>query len=192
MSYHREYFDEQPAAMYLIKLSLQEGHILYKRLSAIHKKTFQPTYSILESQAQHARLLKGEVARAGGGIIPAMDDDREGEAIAWHLCILCGLDPTCVPCIVFREITEQPFSAISKPETNRQNLVLAQQTRGSVLVGYKISPKLLWKYARSRPSEGTKVPLRTSLGLGAGDSVARAMLAKAPPHCRPSMPNSGH
>jgi DNA topoisomerase-1 len=131
------------------KVIATRGHIFeIKGLSAIHKKTFQPTYSILESQAQHARLLKGEVARAGGGIILAMDDDREGEAIAWHLCILCGLDPTCVPRIVFREITETAIlSAISNPRRIDKNLVLAQQTRAvlDMLVGYKISP-LLWKY----------------------------------------------
>jgi DNA topoisomerase-1 len=81
-------------------------------------------------------------------VILASDSDREGEAIAWHICELFNLDVTKCKRIVFNEITESAIQhAIKNPRTIDINLVYAQQTRQvlDLLVGFKISP-VLWKF----------------------------------------------
>ena len=80
-------------------------------------------------------------------IFLATDDDREGEAIAWHICEIFNL-PLTTPRIIFHEITKTAIiNAIQKPTTINMNLVQAQHARQvlDVIVGYKISP-FLWKY----------------------------------------------
>ena len=84
-------------------------------------------------------------------IILAMDDDREGEGIAWHICEVFELDTTTVKRIIFREITKPALiTAIVNPTTLNMPLVYAQQTRQilDMIVGYKVSP-ILWKYLYS-------------------------------------------
>ena len=78
----------------------------------------------------------------------ATDDDREGEAIAWHICSLFDLPINSTKRIVFHEITETAIqNAVRNPRTIDMNLVQSQQTRQilDLLVGFKISP-MLWKY----------------------------------------------
>lgn len=81
-------------------------------------------------------------------ILLATDDDREGEAIAWHICIVFGLPIKTTKRIVFHEITRPAIlSAVQNPTIINMRLVVSQQARQvlDVLVGYKTSP-LLWKY----------------------------------------------
>lgn len=81
-------------------------------------------------------------------VILASDSDREGEAIAWHICDLFGLDVSTCKRIVFNEITESAIkTAIANPRTIDMNLVYAQQARQIIdlVVGYKISP-VLWNF----------------------------------------------
>lgn len=81
-------------------------------------------------------------------IILATDDDREGEAIAWHICEQFGLSTKTTPRIIFHEVTKNALlKAIKSPTTINLDLVKAQHARQvlDVIVGYKISP-MLWKY----------------------------------------------
>lgn len=90
-------------------------------------------------------------------VILATDDDREGEAIAWHICCLFGLPVESTKRIVFHEITESAIQkALETPRTINIHKVHSQQSRQilDILVGYKISP-LLWKYI----SRSSKTPL---------------------------------
>ncbi|MEL7222331.1 MAG: type I DNA topoisomerase, partial [Bacteroidota bacterium] len=86
----------------------------------------------------------------------ATDEDREGEAISWHLCEVLGLDENTTKRIVFREITKPAIQkAIQKPRTVDLNLVDAQQARRVLdrLVGFELS-ELLWKKIRGKLSAG--------------------------------------
>jgi DNA topoisomerase-1 len=86
----------------------------------------------------------------------ATDEDREGEAISWHLCEVLGLDPTTTKRIVFREITKPAIQkAITSPRTVDINLVNAQQARRVLdrLVGYELS-EVLWKKVKGKLSAG--------------------------------------
>ena len=108
---------------------------------------FKPTYTISDSKVKHVSLLKTEIALAGE-VVLATDDDREGEAIAWHICMIFDLNPSQTKRIIFHEITETAIQhAIRNPTRINMNVVYAQQARQvlDLLVGFKISP-LLWKY----------------------------------------------
>ena len=109
---------------------------------------FKPSYTIIQEQMKLKQVekLRSEIAKAGE-VILATDSDREGEAIAWHLCDLFGLSITKTKRIVFNEITEQALqSAIRNPVHLNMDLVYAQQARQIIdlLVGYTITPHL-WK-----------------------------------------------
>ena len=83
-----------------------------------------------------------------GSILLATDDDREGEAIAWHICDIFGLPVDTTPRILFHEITQPALlAAVAAPIRVRMNIVKAQHARQilDMLVGFKISP-YLWKY----------------------------------------------
>jgi DNA topoisomerase-1 len=108
---------------------------------------FKPTYTISESKVKQVSLLKKEIALAGE-VVLATDDDREGEAIAWHICMIFDLNPALTKRIIFHEITETALQhAIRNPTRINMNIVYAQQARQilDLLVGFKISP-LLWKH----------------------------------------------
>jgi DNA topoisomerase-1 len=112
------------------------------------ENNFTPTYLIIDNdiKRRNIELLRKEI-KASREVILATDDDREGEAIAWHLCELFKLNVQKTKRIVFHEITEPAIkSAIENPRTINMNLVQAQQARQilDVLVGFKISP-VLWK-----------------------------------------------
>jgi len=104
-------------------------------------------FHLLEDKTRQVEKLRQAIA-AADQVVLATDDDREGEAIAWHLCDYFRLDPATTPRIVFHEITEEAICyAIAHPRRGvDMALVQAQQARQvlDLLVGFNISP-LLWK-----------------------------------------------
>lgn len=117
--------------------------------------TFEPQYEIPESKKQKVAQLR-KLAKAADDILFASDEDREGEAISWHLAELLKIDPKKVKRLVFHEITKHAIeNAIKNPRELNMNLVDAQQARRVLdrLVGYELSP-LLWKKVRYGLSAG--------------------------------------
>ena len=109
---------------------------------------FEPKYIVPVKAKKQVALLK-KIAKEADKIILATDEDREGEAIAWHLLHALGLEKSKkeIERIVFHEITAKAIlEAIKHPRAIEQNLVDAQQARRVLdrLVGYKLSP-MLWK-----------------------------------------------
>ena len=108
---------------------------------------FNTKYSVINEDLKLKQIekIRSEIAKSDDVII-ATDDDREGEAIGWHICDLFGLSITNTKRIIFHEITENAIqSAISHPKRINMNLVQAQQSRQilDMLVGFTISP-ILW------------------------------------------------
>jgi len=110
---------------------------------------FQPTYTNIQEPIKTKRILQlREEINSSSEVILATDDDREGEAIAWHICMLFNLNVEKTKRIIFHEITEPAIqTAIKNPRTINMNIVHAQQARQilDLLVGFKISP-ILWNY----------------------------------------------
>ena len=127
-----------------------KGHIRYiKGLKSIQKsKNYEIKFDILKDKTAEVELLKTIVKKfAKDKILLATDDDREGEAIAWHICQICDLDTSNTKRIIFHEITKEALlKSVAKPRTIDLDLVYAQHARQvlDLLVGYRISP-LLWK-----------------------------------------------
>ncbi|MCX6807787.1 MAG: type I DNA topoisomerase [Patescibacteria group bacterium] len=116
---------------------------------------FAPLYIVTPSKKSTVSQLKSLVKKADK-VWLATDEDREGEAIAWHLCKVLDLDSKKTPRIVFHEITKEAIlGAIKKPRTIDFDRVDAQQARRILdrLVGYELSP-LLWKKIRYGLSAG--------------------------------------
>jgi len=116
--------------------------------------TFEPTYEISDDKKKTVADLRKEAKDKTVWL--ASDEDREGEAIAWHLTIALKLDPKTTKRIVFHEITKTAIEkAVKEPRTIDQNLVDAQQARRVLdrLVGYKLSP-VLWKKVQTGLSAG--------------------------------------
>jgi DNA topoisomerase-1 len=112
------------------------------------QNNFNPRYTIIDEQIKKKQIeiLRKEIKHADE-VILATDDDREGEAIAWHLCDIFKLNINKTKRILFHEITETALRhAIQQPTTLNLSLVQAQQARQilDVLVGFKVSP-ILWK-----------------------------------------------
>jgi len=110
---------------------------------------FKTRYEIYNDpkKKKHIDTMRTYIANSSE-VILATDDDREGEAIAWHICDLFGLPIQTTKRIVFHEITETAIQhAICNPTTIDMNLVYSQQARQilDMLVGYTVTP-LLWKY----------------------------------------------
>jgi DNA topoisomerase-1 len=110
---------------------------------------FKPIYTIIDNSLKKKQiaLIRQEINKADD-VILASDDDREGEAIAWHICDMFKLDVAKTKRITFNEITESALNfAIHNPRTINMNLVYAQQARQilDLLVGFKVSP-MLWKF----------------------------------------------
>jgi DNA topoisomerase-1 len=106
------------------------------------ENNFKPKYSISRENSKKVKELK-EKAK-GKEIILATDEDREGEAIAWHLTYILDI-PENTPRIVFHEITQEAIdNALKNPREINMDLVDAQQARRMLdrLVGYKLSPFL--------------------------------------------------
>ena len=109
------------------------------------EEDFQPNYVVSPEKTKVVKELKDWVKKVEE-VWLATDEDREGEAISWHLCEVLGLDPHTTKRIVFREITKPAIErAIVEPRTVDLNLVDAQQARRILdrLVGFDLS-KLLW------------------------------------------------
>lgn len=117
-----------------------------KKLSIDIKGGFTPEYVIPADKKRTVEELKKAAAQAKT-VWLASDEDREGEAISWHLCEALGLDPKTTRRIVFHEITKDAIkNALQNPRTIDMNLVNAQQARRILdrLVGYELSP-VLWR-----------------------------------------------
>jgi len=107
---------------------------------------FQPIFTNIPTKQKQINMLRKEIRQAGEVII-ATDDDREGEAIGWHICQLFGLNIERTKRIVFHEITQDAIQyAIANPSRINMNIIHAQHARQimDLLVGYKITPTL-WK-----------------------------------------------
>ncbi len=118
-------------------------------------KNFEPQYEVLEDKKALIKDIKKKAAEADV-IWLATDDDREGEAISWHLMEVTGIDPAKVRRIVFHEITKSAIDeALSHPRTLNVDLVNAQQARRVLdrLVGFELSP-VLWRKVRPSLSAG--------------------------------------
>ncbi len=134
------------------------GHIRdlsKKNLGIDIEKDFTPDYEVPKEKAKVVNELK-KAAAESNTIWIASDEDREGEAIAWHLIMVLDLDPLTTKRIVFHEITKEAISeAIQSPRTVDMNLVNSQQARRILdrLVGFEISP-VLWKKVQPSLSAG--------------------------------------
>ena len=139
------------------KVMSSYGHIrdLKKRELSIDEKTMEPDYEIPEEKKKLVTELK-TTAKKAKKIWLASDEDREGEAISWHLCEVLGLDEDKTSRIVFHEITKPAImEAIEHPRHLDMNLVNAQQARRVLdrLVGFKLSP-VLWRKVKPALSAG--------------------------------------
>ncbi|MBS9525083.1 type I DNA topoisomerase [Litoribacter ruber] len=140
------------------KVASSYGHVrdLPKGDKAIDiKNKFKPTYEVTPDKKEVIKQLKGLVKDAET-IYLASDDDREGEAISWHLKEVLKLKDEATKRIVFREITKNAISkAIENPRTIDIDLVNAQQARRILdrLVGFELSP-VLWKKIKAGLSAG--------------------------------------
>ena len=110
------------------KVMSSYGHIrdLKKRELSINEETMNPVYEIPEEKKKLVAELKSQ-AKSADQVWLASDEDREGEAISWHLCEVLGLDEAKTKRIVFHEITKPAIlEAIEHPRTLDMNLVNAQ------------------------------------------------------------------
>ena len=133
------------------------GHIrdLKKKEFSIDTNTFTPEYEIPDEKAKLVNELKSQAEKAET-VWLASDEDREGEAISWHLYEVLNLKPEHTKRIVFHEITKPAIlSAIEHPRQIDLNLVNAQQARRVLdrIVGFKLSP-VLWKKVKPALSAG--------------------------------------
>ena len=145
------------------------GHIrdLKKKVFSIDLNDFTPKYEIPADKTELVKSLKA-AAKAAETVWLASDEDREGEAISWHLSQVLGLDIENAKRIVFHEITKTAIlEAIKNPRTIDLNLVNAQQARRVLdrIVGFKLSP-VLWK------------KLKPSLSAGRVQSVAVRLIVE--------------
>jgi DNA topoisomerase-1 len=120
-------------------------------LKSINMDNFKLKFSCMEEKSKQISRIKNEIESCMGNVIIATDDDREGEAIGWHVCDMFKLPVETTPRIIFHEITKTAIErAVSTPGTLNMNLVYAQFARQilDLLVGYHISPQL-WTHIAS-------------------------------------------
>ena len=139
------------------KVMSSYGHIrdLKKKEISIDNDTLEPVYEIPDEKKKLVSELKSQAKKAEK-VWLASDEDREGEAISWHLCEVLGLDEEKTSRIVFHEITKSAIlEAIEHPRHLDMNLVNAQQARRVLdrLVGFKLSP-VLWRKVKPALSAG--------------------------------------
>lgn len=133
------------------------------------EKNFEPRYIVPDDKIKVVNELKS-LAKKSGEVWLATDEDREGEAISWHLCEVLGLDPKTTKRIVFHEITKPAIqAAVQNPRKLDMNLVMAQQARRILdrIVGFELSP-VLWR----------KMSMRNNLSAGRVQSVAVRLIAE--------------
>ncbi len=139
------------------KVMSSYGHIcdLKKKEFSINTDTFEPVYEIPTEKEKLVSSLRSEAKKADT-VWLASDEDREGEAISWHLYTVLGLQPEKTKRIVFHEITKNAIlNAIENPREIDTNLVYAQQARRVLdrIVGFKLSP-VLWRKVKPALSAG--------------------------------------
>ncbi|MBQ9651967.1 MAG: type I DNA topoisomerase [Prevotella sp.] len=139
------------------KVMSSYGHIrdLKKKEISIDEGSLEPDYEIPEDKQKVVSDLKSNAKKAKT-VWLASDEDREGEAISWHLCEVLGLDEAKTNRIVFHEITKDAIlDAIKSPRHLNMHLVDAQQARRVLdrLVGFKLSP-VLWRKVKPALSAG--------------------------------------
>ncbi|MBO7140618.1 MAG: type I DNA topoisomerase [Prevotella sp.] len=139
------------------KVMSSYGHIrdLKKKELSINEHTLEPEYEIPDEKKKLVGELRSNANKASQ-VWLASDEDREGEAISWHLCEVLGLDEQHTKRIVFHEITKPAImEAIEHPRTLNMDLVNAQQARRVLdrLVGFKLSP-VLWRKVKPALSAG--------------------------------------
>ena len=139
------------------KVMSSYGHIrdLKKKEMSVNLNDFSPEYEIPSDKESVVKSLRTEAKKADT-VWLASDEDREGEAISWHLSQVLGLDPKAAKRIVFHEITKTAIlKAIETPRTIDMGLVNAQQARRVLdrIVGFKLSP-VLWKKLKPSLSAG--------------------------------------
>ena len=133
------------------------GHIrdLKKKTFSVDEKTFAPQYEVPTDKAKLVAQLRNQAEQASM-VWLASDEDREGEAISWHLYEVLNLKPETTRRIVFHEITKPAIlEAIQHPRQIDLNLVNAQQARRVLdrIVGFKLSP-VLWRKVKPSLSAG--------------------------------------
>ncbi|MDD5992503.1 MAG: type I DNA topoisomerase [Prevotellaceae bacterium] len=139
------------------KVMSSYGHIrdLKKKELSIDIDSLTPDYEIPSEKEKVVKELRSN-AKSAEKVWLASDEDREGEAISWHLCEVLGLDEKKTNRIVFHEITKPAIlEAIKNPRHLNMNLVNAQQARRVLdrLVGFKLSP-VLWRKVKPSLSAG--------------------------------------
>lgn len=140
------------------KVESSFGHISdlpSKELGVDVEGDFEPKYRVSRDKRDVVKKLK-ELAKKADTVWLASDEDREGEAIAWHLAEALGLDKEKTKRIVFHEITKSAINkAIENPRSIDYNLVDAQQARRVLdrIVGYELSP-VLWRKVKGGLSAG--------------------------------------
>ena len=133
------------------------------------QNNFQPRYIVPDEKERVVKDLK-TLAKKSDEVWLATDEDREGEAISWHLCEVLGLNPETTKRIVFHEITKPAIQkAVANPRTVNMDLVNAQQARRILdrIVGFELSP-VLWR----------KMSMRNNLSAGRVQSVAVRLIAE--------------
>ena len=133
------------------------------------KNGFKPKYAVSEDKLKVVKELKS-LAKKSDDVWLATDEDREGEAISWHLCEVLGLDPGVTKRIVFHEITSKAIKeAVSRPRFVNMDLVNAQQARRILdrIVGFELSP-VLWR----------KMSMRNNLSAGRVQSVSVRLIVE--------------
>src|SRR5215210_5903823 len=133
------------------------------------KHNYKPRYIVPEEKQKVVKELK-QLAKRSDEVWLATDEDREGEAISWHLCEVLGLDPKTTKRIVFHEITKGAIKqAVAQPRTVDMNMVNAQQARRVLdrIVGFELSP-VLWR----------KISTKNNLSAGRVQSVAVRLIAE--------------
>src|SRR6476661_1429254 len=133
------------------------------------KNNYKPRYIVPDEKQKVVKDLK-QMAKKSGEVWLATDEDREGEAISWHLCEVLGLDPLKTKRIVFHEITKPAIEkAVNNPRTVNMDLVYAQQARRILdrIVGFELSP-VLWR----------KMSMKNNLSAGRVQSVAVRLIAE--------------
>ncbi|MBK7099778.1 MAG: type I DNA topoisomerase [Sphingobacteriales bacterium] len=130
---------------------------------------FEPRYVVSEGKEKVVKELKS-LAQKSEEVWLATDEDREGEAISWHLCEVLGRDPMKTKRIVFHEITKPAIKeAVENPRLLDMNLVKAQQARRVLdrIVGFELSP-VLWR----------KISVKNNLSAGRVQSVAVRLISE--------------
>jgi DNA topoisomerase-1 len=133
------------------------------------EKNYKPSYIVPPEKQKVVNDLK-KLSKKSDEVWLATDEDREGEAISWHLCEVLGLNPKTTKRIVFHEITKPAIqNAVQNPRIVDMNLVNAQQARRILdrIVGFELSP-VLWR----------KISMRNNLSAGRVQSVAVRLIAE--------------